>query len=109
MKLIVDDNKFKMAKITGPRHNFLSLSIVKNKLNFDFNLNDVEESNHNIQINEDTITKQILDGLDKINKALNKNYRIEFAEYSSKDTPSENVYEELTMNIIEKAHKKGLI
>lgn len=109
MKLIVDNDKFKMAFVSGPRHNFLSLVIVDNKLNFEFEINDLSDDNKGGINNQQQVKKQILEGLDYVNKELGTNYRISHAEYSSSDTSSNNLYTALTINIIKEAHSNGFL
>lgn len=109
MKLIVDDNKFKMAFVSGPRHNFLSLVIESTKLNFEFDLNDLNSDGKDKLHNQQQIKDQILDGLKHINQELSSNYRISSAEYSSADTPSDSVYKILTINIIKEADSNGFL
>lgn len=107
MKLIVDKDKFKMAFISGPRHNFLSLSIVNNKLRFNFELNDLNNKDSNQ--NHDEIKEQIIAGLEQANRELNSDFRISLAEYSSLDTFSDHIYHDLTVNIIKEAYANSYI
>lgn len=108
MKLIVDKDKFKMAFVSGPRHNFLSLSIENNKLGFIFELNDLN-SNKDGNQNHDAIKEQIIAGLEQANRELNSDFRISLAEYSSLDTFSDHIYHDLTVSIIKEACTKGYI
>ena len=48
----VEGNKLKRAHITGPRHNFLSLVLDQDRLNFNFALTDLNVDSKNINLSE---------------------------------------------------------
>lgn len=108
MKLIIDGNKFKMAKITGPSHNFLSLVLSENVCDrtfvCDLNRGDVAPS-----ISPNAVLKQVHIGLQLINKRLSANYSIKKIEFSSGDTYSNDIYINLTKNIIKEVDEKKLL
>ncbi len=109
MKLIIENNKFKIAFISGPRHNFLSISITTNKSDCNFELNDLSNNKRKNMQNYCAIKEQILSGLQHANKKLNSDFRISLAEYSSLDPFSDHIYHDLTVNIIEKAYSDGYL
>mgnify|MGYP006913919409 CR=1 FL=1 len=109
MSIKVDGNKFKKAHVTGPRHNFLSLSLTQDQLNFNFSLKDLNVDLKNINLSEEQIRWQILHGLDLINNKLGTNYRVTSAEFLSNDTNSDDIYAKLTFDIINEVHDRGLL
>lgn len=109
MRIKVEGNKFKKAYVTGPRHNFLSLSLAQDQLSFNFTLKDLNVDSKNINLSEEQIRKQILNGLDQINNKLGTNYRVTSAEFLSNDTNSDEIYTKLTFDIINEAHDRNLL
>lgn len=109
MSIKIEGNKFKKAHVTGPRHNFLSLSLKLDKLSFNFVLKDLNLDSKNINLSDEQIRKQILNGLDLINNKLGTNYRVTDAEFLSNDTNSDDIYTKLTFDIINEVHDKGLL
>lgn len=109
MSMMVDGNKFKKAHVTGPRHNFLSLTLARDKLSFNFVLKDLNVDSKNINLLDEQIRKQILNGLDRINSKLSTNYRVTSAEFLSNDTNSDDIYTKLTFDIINEVHDRGLL
>jgi len=109
MSIKIEGNKFKKAHITGPRHNFLSLVLAQDQLNFNFSLTDLNVDLKNINLSEEQVRTQIINGVDRINNKLGTNYRVASAEFLSNDTNSDYIYAKLTFDIINEAHEKGLL
>ena len=109
MSIKIEGNKFKKAHVTGPRHNFLSLALDKDRLNFNFALTDLNVDSKNINLSEKQVKKQIINGLDLINNKLGTHYRVTSAEFLSNDTNSDDIYVKLTFDIINEAHERGLL
>lgn len=89
MNIVMDNKKFKKAHIAGPGHNFLSLSLTRNRLSFNFVLTDLNIDENNINLSEEQVRKQIMQGLDLINHELGEDYKITSAEFLGNDTNSE--------------------
>ncbi|MFM8454106.1 MAG: hypothetical protein ACKOAD_03880, partial [Gammaproteobacteria bacterium] len=86
MKLIIDNDELKMAYISGPKHNFLSLTISENKLNFEFTLEDINKSKEKTLVDKKLLKKQILNGLHRANQDLGKSFRVVRVGYIGSDT-----------------------
>lgn len=109
MSIKVEGNKFKKAHVTGPRHNFLSLALSQDRLSFNFSLTDLNVESKNINLSEEKVRKQIIDGLDRINNKLGTNYRVTSAEFLSNDTNSDEIYAKLAFDIINEVHERDLL
>jgi len=103
MQYVYDGVFFKAVKITGPKHNLLSLSLGESN---DITVTKLgDEAVSCIESND--VLRQVKEGLNDINIELGTNYSINEIQFVCSDTPSGNIYNELTKKIILRIHEDG--
>lgn len=101
MHFTFDGSFYKIARTTGPDHNFLGLSFGSCTEPEVIDMN-IDPENNKVRINEYELKKQVLMGLKNINTLLGTDYSICKIQYVSSDSPNETIYYELTQLIIKK-------
>jgi hypothetical protein len=109
MNIKIEGDKFKKSHVTGPRHNFLSLSLERGELNFNFVLKDLNLDSKRIILSNEEVREQVINGLDQINKELGTNYTVTIAEFFSNDSFLNDIYTRLTFDIINEVHGGNLL
>lgn len=107
MQFLYDGSFYKAVKISGPKHNLLSLSLGVNcKAPEVVELSSKEKGSQ--KLDRDEVLSQVVFGLEQVNKELGTNYVVETIQYVPSDSPSKQVYIELTQSIIKKIHEGGI-
>lgn len=101
MQFIYDGVFYKAIKISGPKHNFLGLNF-DSKIEgiSDYEVIVLEDKNTNTNIESTEVIRQVQAGVEEINERFGTNFIIRQIQYVATDTPSENVYKELTIEIL---------
>ena len=91
MQFIKDNDLYKVARITGPSHNFLAIKLSETKCStqitpLQIKPGDVEK------LDGQSVLNQVLSGLDEINQELGKEYFISEVQFIPSDTESSSVY-----------------
>lgn len=106
MQYIYDGEFYKIVKITGPKHNILSLCFTKNINEIEVaDLNKLADDGANIDPSE--VKNQVLIGIREINNELCTDYKVSKIQFISSDSYSNTIYIELTKNIIRRIEKGG--
>lgn len=102
MKFTKRDNFYQVSWISGPRHNLLAISLTENDDSERFirMLPPIGECRHN-RLDETIILAKVVEGIDKANQMFNLDFRVSSIEYVENDTPPEEIYEYLTLKIVE--------
>lgn len=104
MKFIKDGEIYKVIWISGPKHNLLGLVFTDQNIKKD-QVKLIQLNNNRNEadiVNSLDIKEQVFAGLNEINSQLALNYNIKEIHYVSSDTPSADIYKELTKEIIKK-------
>lgn len=101
MNIIFDGQIYKCVNITGPTHNYLGLEVVSGELSEEPLIKDNEENLREINnISSELVMSQVILALAEMRRDLLFKISIKKIEYCSSDTPSHNVYYEMTKKII---------
>lgn len=108
MQFKFDDGVYKVARITGPQHNFLGirLSDVGGEINIEALPMKNSESH---RIEQDVVLAQVIEGLREINEKLGKSYFISQVFFVPSDSPSDSVYKFLIVELINKINRQELL
>ncbi len=106
MQFLYDGSFYKAVKVSGPKHNLLAISLGSNcKAPEIIELSSKEKGSQ--RLDSDEVLSQVVFGLEQVNQELGTNYMVEAIQYVPSDTPSKQVYIELTQLIIKKIHEGG--
>jgi hypothetical protein len=98
-------NHYQISRITGPSHNFLSVTFSDCK-NDKILVEDLSNTlNKNIE--PARVRRQVLSTLQEMNNELQTNFHINKIEFVSADTPAKTIYKTMTKEIIIKHHKEN--
>ena len=104
MGLYTTKTIYKIARITGSQNNILGISFAKKNMT-EYEIEIIEwpfPSNKNKKIitSKDNVLKQVIFGLNDINKALSANYKLCKISFSPFDSDSSSVYSLLVCKLI---------
>lgn len=104
MQFVFDNGLYKVARITGPMHNFLAIRLATSTRE-EIKLTSLEtKSNKPAGISGETVLAQVTSGLAHINAELGQKYAVSEVQFIASDTMSNSVYELLTTELIRKIH-----
>lgn len=106
MQFVLDNGVYKVARITGPSHNFLGIRLSDDKRKMKV-LSLQSDCCKILRINEEEVVNQVSLGLARINENLSKQYFISEVQFVASDTYSSDVYELLTMELISRIDGGG--
>lgn len=98
MQYIFDGVYHKIARITGPQHNFLGIKLSQSPGKI--TMCDLSTNKCCSSTLEREIKEQVLEGLNQINTELETKYCVEIIQYVGDDTLCESVYTELIKEIV---------
>jgi hypothetical protein len=107
MQFILDKDIYKVARITGPEHNFLGLRFDGNGQAIDV-IQLPMRSGERPQIDQDVVLAQVNEGLLEVNDELGKAYSISQIFIVPSDSPSKTVYKFLTIELIKRIDSQGV-
>lgn len=103
MKVFKNEGMYKISRITGPKHNYLALSltttiptevIVRSRI-----INECESC----EIDESRLLAAVSKGVEDGNRDTGRTLSLECLEYVPSDTPDYKIYRELARAIIQSA------
>ena len=106
MQFILDKDVYKVARITGPEHNFLGIRLADADQEIDV-VPLPTKSGERHQIDRDGVLAQVSQGLLEANAELGKIYAISQILFVPSDTPSSSVYRYLTIELIKRIDGQG--
>ncbi|MBN0989898.1 hypothetical protein [Amphritea pacifica] len=106
MQFIKDNDLYKVARITGPTHNFLAIRLSKKKcvpqvIPLPIKQGGVE------RLDKEKVLAQVLNGLDVVNQELGKEYFVSEIQFVPSDTESSSVYIFLVNELIKRIDSNG--
>jgi hypothetical protein len=103
MQFVHDGDFYKVARITGPQHNFLAIRLAE--IDSDIEIIPLPiKLGESMKVNEAAVLGQVKSGLALANKEVGVLYFTSCAQYVPSDTPSSSVYEVLTVELIRRLH-----
>jgi len=106
MQFIKDNDFYKVARITGPTHNFLAVRLSETKCSTEITALPIKEGELE-RIDAKKVLYQVLNGLDAINLELGKKYFISEIQFVPSDSESSSVYELLISELIKRIDLDG--
>lgn len=106
MQFIFDNGVYKVARITGPHHNFLGVRL--NEVDSKVTVEALPVKNgERVHIEQQDVLAQVVDGLREVNEELGTNYFVSLILFVPSDSPSSSVYKFLTIELIKRIENKG--
>ncbi|WP_143133447.1 hypothetical protein [Pseudoduganella namucuonensis] len=106
MQFIFDNGVYKVARITGPQHNFLGVRLDDSESIVSIEALPIKNSER-VQIEQHLVLTQVIDGLREVNAELGTCYYISQILFIPSDSPSPSVYKFLTIELIRRIENKG--
>jgi len=101
MQFILDNGVYKVARITGPEHNFLGIRLGGADDPLDVVSLPVKEGEQ-LKIEGQEVLRQVEEGLNLVNQELDKQYFISELHFVPSDTESTSVYIFLIQELIKR-------
>lgn len=106
MQFIKDNDLFKVARITGPKHNFLAIRLSDEDCPIE--VKDLPiKMGEKCRINSDDVKEEISLGLAEVNKELGARYYVSEVQYIPSDSPPVSIYRMLIAELIKRIHHDG--
>lgn len=106
MQFLAENDFYKVARITGPSHNFLAIRLSEKDCMTTAAALPVRNGGSS-NIRKDDVLLQVLSGLQSINVELNSEYHIAEVQFIPSDTESDSVYRMLTRELVRRIHDRG--
>lgn len=103
MQFVYDGQFYKAVKISGPKHNLLSISLGKSEQTTITALK--QGLDYRQLVDEDDVLSQVTSGIEQLNAELGTDYFVEKIQFVPSDTPSQTVYNELVKAIVTRVHE----
>ena len=103
MQFIKDKEFYKVARITGPNHNFLAIRLSENECSpkiVSLPIKDKEIA----KVDGKEVLKQVQSGLLTVNQELKQKYFVSEIQFVPSDTESTCIYEFLIQELIKRIH-----
>ena len=104
MHIDFDGEMFRASWITGPKHNYLGMVVLKGASADDWPLIGHPHRNEPRSLEGNDVRTWICEGVRKANEALGTDYGIGRAEYVISDSNDPAIYRAMAENIVLKAH-----
>ena len=106
MQFVKDNDLYKVARITGPTHNFLAIRLSEKKCATLVTALPIKHGDIQ-KLDGQVILSQVLKGLESVNLELDKEYFLAEIQFVPSDTESSSVYEFLAGEIIKRIDSGG--
>ena len=101
MQFVLNNGVYKVARITGPEHNFLGIRLGGADDPLDVVPLSIKEGEQ-LKIEEQEVLRQVEEGLKLVNQKLDKQYYISELHFVPSDTKSTSVYIYLIQELIKR-------
>jgi hypothetical protein len=102
MQFFYDVNVYKSIKISGPKHNMLGLIFSDNNDSGAIEILILDSKNEDINITSADVVEQVQAGIEEIYQQEGVRYAVKQIQFVPSDTPSNDIYKELTIGIIKR-------
>lgn len=105
MKVTKDGNVFKVARITGPKHNFLGLTLSRAEV-LSLTVERLQVDDGGVYagtLDEQQLVEAVQQGVTEANQKFGTHFYITKLQYVMTDTPDSSVYSLLAQKIVEAA------
>lgn len=106
MQFIKDNDLYKVARITGPTHNFLAIRLAEENCSTEIKALPIKQGDVE-RIDSQSVLVQVLRGLDAINLELGAEYQVSEVQFIPSDSDSSSVYELLIRELIKRIDSNG--
>ncbi|MDQ1834241.1 hypothetical protein [Massilia scottii] len=107
MQFIRSGDAYQVARVTGPQHNLLGISLGDGTDAVDVVALPIRAGEH-ARVDRNDVLAQVMAGLQTANHALDKRYAIARILFVPSDTPSSSVYAMLTVELIRRIDQQGV-
>lgn len=101
MQFIKDNDLYKVARITGPTHNFLAIRLSETKCVTQVTPLPIKQGDVE-RLDGEKVLAQVLNGLAEVNQELVKEYFVSEVQFVPSDTESSSVYSFLVSELIKR-------
>ncbi|MDQ1920231.1 hypothetical protein [Massilia pseudoviolaceinigra] len=106
MQFIFSGDAYQVARVTGPQHNLLGISLGDGTDAVDVVALPIRAGDA-ARIDRNDVLAQVMAGLQTVNHTLGKRYAISRILFVPSDTPSPSVYALLTVELIQRIDQQG--
>lgn len=106
MQFIKDNEVYKVARVTGPTHNFLAIRLSEEKCPTKVTALSIKQGDAE-RLDGQAVLSQVLNGLDAVNLELGKEYFVSEVQFVPSDSESSSVYNFLIKELIKRIDSKG--
>lgn len=106
MQFIKDKDLYKVVRITGPTHNFLSIRLSETSCDIQVTPLPIKQGDFE-RLDGKKVLAQVLNGLDEVNQELGKEYFVSEVQFVPSDTESSTVYGFLVKELIKRIYLNG--
>tara|TARA_B100000745_G_C20073369_1_gene366494 strand:+ start:501 stop:836 length:336 start_codon:yes stop_codon:yes gene_type:complete len=101
MQFIRDNGLYKVARITGPTHNFLAIRLSEEKCSTEVTALPVKHGDA-VKLDGQKVLSQVLNGLEAVNLELGTEYFLSEVQFVPSDSESSTVYGLLIEELIKR-------
>jgi len=105
MQYAFDGEFYKVARITGPKHNMLGVRF--SDLNSEIEVFNLDSSGKQANFSANEVKNQVQLGLVEVNLELGTNHKISAIQFIGSDTESDSIYVELVKEIVRRLESGG--
>lgn len=106
MQFIKDNDFYKVARITGPTHNFLAIRMSERKCVTQVTPLPIKQGEVE-RLDGKKVLAQVLNGLDEVNHELGKEYYVSEVQFVPSDTEPSSVYGFMVCELIKQIDSNG--
>jgi hypothetical protein len=99
MQFINEAPLYKIVRIAGPKHNLLGLELSAEPVE-SVTLESLDGTSSERQLDADEILIQVRIGIDRAKTMFGRDFHVKRIQYVSSDTPSPDIYVDLTFEIL---------
>ena len=102
MQIVKDGEFYKLARITGPTHNILSLRYGDESVD---PIVEVLDPNKKGRLVAESVKDQVLLGVSEANRFLGTDYQVHVIQFSQSDSGPSEIYRELARRLTERMNE----
>jgi len=103
MQYMQDGEFYKIARITGPRHNMLALALDTGNSDSNILVEAINAgSSSEVRLRPEDVVQKVIEGIREANEQFGTNYSVRRVQYIPSDTPPVEIYKFLVIKIIER-------
>ena len=105
MQFVDEYPVLKLARITGPHHNFLSIRFSEKELTESPVIEDIDPQKKEKGLIKEEVLEQVMFGVALMSSEMNQKYYVEKVEFLSGDTQPVSIYKYLATEIVRRVKR----